>query len=95
MGRSFDEYHEEQMREDPEYRAAYKAQEQEFRIAQALIDARIQAGMTQKDVAEKMGISQPAVARMESGRNISLRSIERYATATGQTISLSILPASS
>ena len=68
MGRSVFEYHEQQMRDNPEYKAAYDALEQEFAIANALIQARSEAGMTQKDVAEKLGVSQPAVARMESGK---------------------------
>ncbi len=47
--------------------------------------------MTQKDVAETMGGSLSADARMESG-HVSLRSLVRYATATGQIITLSVLP---
>ena len=92
MGRSVFEYHEHQMRDNPEYKAAYDALEQEFAIANALIQARSEAGMTQKDVAEKLGVSQPAVARMESGKNISIKAIARYAKAVGRPINLSILP---
>ena len=80
------------MRDNPEYKAAYDALEQEFAIANALIQARSEAGMTQKDVAEKLGVSQPAVARMESGKNISIKAIARYAKAMGRPINLSILP---
>ena len=75
MGRSVFEYHEQQMRDNPEYKAAYDALEQEFAIA-----------------AEKLGVSQPAVARMESGKNISIKAIARYAKAVGRPINLSILP---
>ena len=92
MGRSVFEYHEQHMRDNPEYKAAYDALEQEFAIANALIQARSEAGMTQKDVAEKLGVSQPAVARMESGKNISIKAIARYAKAVGRPINLSILP---
>ena len=92
MGRSVFEYHEQQMRDNPEYKAAYDALEQEFAIANALIQARSEAGMTQKDVAEKLGVSQPAVARMESGKNISIKAIARYAKAVGRPINMSILP---
>ena len=92
MGRSVFEYHEQQMRDNPEYKTAYDALEQEFAIANALIQARSEAGMTQKDVAEKLGVSQPAVARMESGKNISIKAIARYAKAVGRPINLSILP---
>lgn len=93
MGRSVFEYHDEQMRDNPEYKVAYDALEQEFTIANALIKARSEAGMTQKDVAEKLGVSQPAVARMESGKNISIKAIARYAKAVGRPINVSILPA--
>ena len=61
MGIDFFAHHEEKMRDNPEYKAAYDALEQEFAIANALIQARSEAGMTQKDVAEKLGVSQPAV----------------------------------
>ena len=92
MGIDFLAHHEEKMRDNPEYKAAYDALEQEFAIANALIQARSEAGMTQKDVAEKLGVSQPAVARMESGKNISIKAIARYAKAVGRPINLSILP---
>ena len=93
MGIDFFAHHEEKMRDNPEYKAAYDALEQEFASANALIQARSEAGMTQKDVAEKLGVSQPAVARMESGKNISIKAIARYAKAVGRPINLSILPA--
>ena len=93
MGIDFFAHHEEKMRDNPEYKAAHDALEQEFAIANALIQARSEAGMTQKDVAEKLGVSQPAVARMESGKNISIKAIARYAKAVGRPINLSILPA--
>lgn len=92
MGIDFFAHHEEKMQDNPEYKAAYDALEQEFAIANALIQARSEAGMTQKDVAEKLGVSQPAVARMESGKNISIKAIARYAKAVGRPINLSILP---
>ena len=89
---SFRQVLEEEMK-NPEFKTAYDALEQEFSIAQALIDARSAAGMTQAEVAKKLGVSQPVVARMESGRNISIKSIARYATAVGRPIRLEILPA--
>ena len=92
MGIDFFAHHEEKMRDNPEYKAAYDALEQEFAIANALIQARSEAGLTQKDVAEILWVSQPAVARMESGKNISIKAIARYAKAVGRPINLSILP---
>lgn len=76
----------------PEFRAAYDSLEQEFSIARALIAARSEAGMTQVEVAQRMGVSQPVVARMESGRNVSVKSLRRYARAINRPIPLLIQP---
>ena len=75
-----------------EFRAAYDALDQEFSIASALIQARANARLTQADVAGKMGVTQSPIARIESGKNISLKTIARYAKAVGQPIRLEILP---
>lgn len=76
----------------PGFRAEYDALEQEFSIAKALIEARSAAGMTQVDVAQRMGVSQPVVARMESGRNVSVKSLRRYARAINRPIPILIQP---
>ena len=75
-----------------EFRAAYDALDQEFSIASALIQARANARLTQADVAGKMGVTQSTIARIQSGKNISLKTIARYAKAVGQPIRLEILP---
>ena len=92
MGRNVFDYHNEKMRSDLEYKAAYDALESEFSIADALIRARVEAGLTQAEVAVRLGVTQPAVARMESGRNISLKSVARYAGAIGRPITLEVIP---
>ena len=94
MGRNFLEYHSEKMSTDAEYKKAYDDLEGEFFVASALIRARGEAGLTQAEVADRLGVTQPAVARMESGKNISLKTISRYASAIGRTITLEIQPGS-
>ena len=67
-----------------ETRAAYDAQADEFAVARELIAARTKAGLTQADVAERMGTTQSTVARLEGGKAApSLRSLQRYAQAVG------------
>ena len=69
---------------DPETRAAYDALASEFETARELIAARVRAGLTQAQVAERMGSTQSTVARLESGkRPPSLRTVQRYALAVG------------
>lgn len=54
----------------------------------ALIQARKRAGFTQSDLAEVLGVSQPAVAQIESmGNDPRLSTLRRYALAVGAMIS--------
>jgi predicted transcriptional regulator len=74
---------------DKSTREAYLALEDEFSIAHKLIGARVKAGLTQSDVAQRMGTTQSVIARMESGRTLpSLRTLSRYAQAIGYTASV-------
>lgn len=69
---------------DPDTRAEYAAQADEFEMARELIAARSRAGLTQGEVAERMGTTQSVVARLESGRRApSMRTVQRYAQAVG------------
>ncbi len=65
-------------------RAEYEAMADEFAIARELIAARARAGMSQSEVAQRMGTTQSVVARLESGkRPPSMRTVERFAQAVG------------
>jgi transcriptional regulator with XRE-family HTH domain len=78
------------IRDDPEYRAAHAATEDEFTLASALIGARSRAGLSQTELAHRMGTSQAAIARIESGRYLpSGRTLQRFAEATGTTLRIS------
>jgi transcriptional regulator with XRE-family HTH domain len=78
---------------DPLYREAYDALEGEFSLAAAVIDARNRAGLTQQQLARKMGTTQPVVARLESGRGRpSLRTLDRFARATGSRLLIGFAP---
>ena len=72
---------------DPEVRAEYDALEEEFAIASELIAARARAGLSQAEVAARMGTTQSTIARLESGRTLpSLPILRRYAAATGSRV---------
>jgi ribosome-binding protein aMBF1 (putative translation factor) len=84
----FDEW-----RKDPEYVAAYDALEEEFALASALIGARAHAGLTQEELAERIGTSQSAIARLESGRSRpSTTTLAKLAAATGTKLRVSFEP---
>lgn len=86
------ELHEE-WRKNPEYVKAYDALEEEFALAEAFIQARAQADLTQEQVAERMGTTQAVIARLESGRvKPSTRTLERFAKATGTRLRIAFEP---
>ncbi|CAA7626680.1 Transcriptional regulator [Magnetospirillum sp. SS-4] len=65
----------------------------EFEIAETLIRARQRAGLSQAEVAKRMGTTQSVVARLESGRSLpSSTSLARYAAATGSRLHVELLP---
>lgn len=78
---------------EPKYRTAYRALEEEFVLASAVMDVRSRAGLTQEGLARKMGTTQPVVARLESGRTRpSMRTLERLAQATGSRLLIRFEP---
>ncbi len=69
---------------DPEVCAEYDALEEEFALAREFIVARARAGLSQAQVAQRMGTTQSTVARLEGGNaKPTLLTVERYAKATG------------
>lgn len=78
---------------EPKYRKAYEALEEEFALASAVVDVRKRAGLSQEELARKMGTTQPVVARLESGSpRPSMRTLERLAEATGSRLLISFEP---
>ena len=76
---------------DPAFRVTYDALEDEFAALGALLHARKAAGLTQADVAIRMGVSQPALARIESSlgsrkHSPSLATLRNYAEACGMKL---------
>jgi len=74
---------------DPAVRAEYEALEEEFAIIRLLVGARARAGLSQAELARRMGTTQSAIARLEGGKvNPSLATLRRYAEATGSRLDL-------
>jgi len=70
---------------DEEFKKAYTSLEIEYEIALELIKARKKSGLTQKEIASRMGTTQSVIARLESGKMLpSVKTLSRYAEATGK-----------
>lgn len=80
-------------RRAPGYRKAYAALEEEFSLVAALIEARLESGLTQEQVAKSMNTTQAVIARLEGGgRQPSTRTLHRFARATGHRLKISFEP---
>lgn len=81
---------------DKDLKKEYDALEPEFTIIKAMIDARKDSGMTQRELSEKTGINQADISKLENGTaNPSLRTLQRLAEGMGMVLKLEFVrPAS-
>ena len=81
--------------EDSNFKKEYDDLEPEYDIINAMIKARKEKGLTQKQLSELTGISQADISRIENGtRNPSLEMIKRLAAGMGMQLKLEFLPIS-
>ncbi|MHB1045296.1 MAG: helix-turn-helix domain-containing protein [Thermoanaerobaculia bacterium] len=80
---------------DPVLASAVEERMAEMKIEQELVALREREGLSQRDLAMKLGTTQPYIAKLESGRvrNVGLKTLARYAAATGSTLTVTFAPA--
>ena len=89
---NFDDFFAEKLK-DPEFKAEYDALEPEFAIIQAIIYARKNIGLTQKELSERTGIAQGDISKLENGSaNPSLRTLRRLASGMNMRLRLVFEP---
>lgn len=68
-----------------EFKKEYDTLEDEFTLAKEILQLRKEMNLTQKELAEKVGTSQPSIARVESGnyKNVSLSFIRKIGEVLG------------
>ncbi len=85
---NFKDFLNEQLK-DENFKKEYDALRPEMAIIQAMIDARKDSGMTQKELSEKTGINQADISKLENGTaNPSLRTLQRLADGMGMVLKL-------
>lgn len=65
--------------------------EEELRLAAGLTALREQAGLSQRQLAERIGVRQPRIAAIERSRNVTFDVLERYVSALGGQLELSVI----
>lgn len=79
----------QRMSANPEVQSGYDALEAERAIMQAMINARTASGLTQQQLAQKTGIAQENICKMERGNaNPSVRTLQRLAAGMGMKLKL-------
>ena len=79
--RDFNDFLKESLK-NTKIKAEYDKLQPEFAMIQAVIDARVKKGVTQKELAEKIGTKQSVISRLESGRaNPSVAFLKKLAQA--------------
>ena len=71
----------------PSFKAEWDTLQPELTSAQAMIDARKESGLTQKQLSERTGIAQADISKLERGNaNPSLRTLQRLAAGMGMNV---------
>ena len=84
-----EKYWEKQMC-DPEFRAEHEATRVEFELTRALIAARTESHMTQKELAERTGIRQSNISRIENGTcSPTVATLQTLAEGLGKRLMIS------
>jgi transcriptional regulator with XRE-family HTH domain len=65
--------------------------EDELRLATALTTLREQAGISQRELAGRLGVSQPRIAAIERSRNVTIDVLENYVDALGAKLDVSVV----
>ena len=90
--RKFDDFFDEQMK-DPEFKTEYNNLQPEFDVIRAIIDARTNQNLTQKQLSEKTGINQADISKLENGtRNPTINLLKRLADGMDMMLKIEFIP---
>jgi transcriptional regulator with XRE-family HTH domain len=88
----FDDYLQEQLK-DPEFKKEWDDIQPEMDVIRAIVDARISQNITQKELAERTGINQADISKLENGtRNPSLKMLKKLAYGMGMQLKIGFEP---
>ena len=90
--KKFDDFLEEQM-QNQEFKKEYDDLQPEFDVIRAIVDARTSQNLTQKQLAEKTGINQADISKLENGtRNPSINLLKGLAEGMGMMLKIEFVP---
>ena len=82
----------EQLKDD-DFRKEYEAIQPEMDVIRAIVDARTSQNLTKKELAERTGINQADISKLENGtRNPSVNLLKRLADGMGMALRIEFVP---
>lgn len=86
------QFKDEQM-QDAEFVKEYEAIQPEMDVIRAIVDAKTSQNLTQKELAERTGINQADISKLENGtRNPSVNLLKRLAEGMGMALKIEFVP---
>jgi len=78
---------------NPEFQKAWKETEPEYELTRQIIALRLRKGLTQRELARRIGTTQSVIARIESGgQNLSIRTLTKLANELDADVKIELLP---
>lgn len=89
----YEKYKEKSFKQNPALRKEYESLNTEFSIIRALLDARLESGITQQELAKRSGIAQGDISKIERGNgNPSIKTLKKLADAMGKDVQIRFVP---
>lgn len=90
--RKYDDFLAEQL-QDEEFKKEYDNLQPEFDVIRAIVDARVSQNLTQKQLAQRSGINQADISKLENGtRNPSINLLKRLADGMDMALKIEFIP---
>ena len=90
--RTFDDMLAKQLQNE-DFRKEYDAIQPEMDVIRAIVEARTSQNLTQKELAERTGINQADISKLENGtRNPSVNLLKRLADGMGMMLKIEFVP---
>ncbi len=87
---SVDKHLKEKLR-DPYFKELYELEEQKLEIVKRIINYRVKHGLNQKQLAERVGVTQQHISKIESGDFASVMTLEKVLLAIGYTVQMRVI----
>lgn len=87
-----EKYIEKRKKSSPEFAKDFESGYKDFKIGLLLKQARLEAGLTQEDIAQKLHTKKSAISRIENhAEDIKLSTLKKFAQAVGRDINLQVI----